>query len=189
MKKVEVSIRDGHDNASLGEFIGDDLYKGIFITAKSKIVPSHINNHNGSDYLDTIHVEITDDNAVGVNLFEISTCDNGKILELHIATGIYLKDFRYTNSYNSRKELLLFSDKGEEIQINFIVYEFDKEKPLDLFIHKCGANTRTKISEYNEFRNFQNLLSKNNWLTKNGDPIPTHTPKVRKGNILIGRQP
>jgi len=188
MKTEIISVSKGKANTDLGEFIGEkDQYKGISIKGKSDILPAHINKHGKSDYLDTIIVELIDKNNVGINLFKINTCKDSSILQLHIATGKHLNSINHKLAYKSRKELMLYSSVPEQIQIEFIVYNYQKGNEKDLFIFKCGKTYKQKIAVYDELEDLENALMKNNFLNQY-ESIDAH-PKTKKGSILQGGNP
>lgn len=178
-----ISVSKGNKNAFLGEYVGCNEYDSISFKAKSNIKPEHIQKDDrGFYFLDTLEVKLTLYSlGVKINLFQINACDNGKTIELHVATGPNLKLEKYQNTYQAEKEHLLFSQKGEEIKIKFVVYNYKKGKEEDLYILECKNNTHIKIPVYNEIESISEDIQKN----KNLDSIPD----TRDGNILIGRKP
>ncbi|MEY8848484.1 hypothetical protein AB9K26_06700 [Psychroserpens sp. XS_ASV72] len=183
MSKEQVSIKNGNSNTNLGQYRGTKKpYDTISIDGNADIKPSHIKSYSSdnSDYLEQIDVELKKVSAnLKINLFQINTCNDGKTLELHIATGSQLTSENNKLTFKEQKKLLLHSDKNsEEFEIKFVVYNYKTGNESDLYIYECETNTGKKIPVYNEITKVQK-----------GNIIISHDPDTKKGSIIVGLRP
>jgi hypothetical protein len=180
MAEISISIKNGNSKTDLGEFVGKDDYAPIKFGAIADIKSEHINNHDGNEYLEILNIKLSEFTYDKLNLFKVNSCENGKVLEIHVATGSQLKKVAYNYTYKIEKEHLLYSQNPETIQIRFVVYNYGKNLTHDLYIYECKTK-KGKIPVYDELD--QAIVA--NKLKENIDPIP----RVRKGNILKGLRP
>lgn len=181
MAEIDISISKGNSNTDLGEFVGIDDYKPIKFEAVADIKPNHINNHGGKEYLETLNIKLSKFSYNKLNLFKVNSCENGKILEIHVATGPQLIGTNFNYTYKVQKKHLLYSQDPEKTQIKFVVYNYGQNLPDDLFIYECETISKDKIPVYKQM---QKRIDANDLKTKI-DPIP----QVRKGSILKGIRP
>ncbi|WP_299113039.1 hypothetical protein [uncultured Winogradskyella sp.] len=197
-RKYDVSKKDGNkDSENLDGYTGaSGYYSGLEFMGEAVILgenagaKSHIKEYSGSDYLDYIKVLIIPQNTKSkkANLFQINSCDNGKTIEVHIATGDQLKSNNYSLDKGWSKELILHGNSKndrKEIQIRFVVYNYTKGNEKDLEIYQCSSGTGKSISVYDILKSQKKSVD----LMAEDPGDIGGTPDSQNGSILVGKRP